>query len=105
MRSIRFELEARGELLAAIDWYEARDSELGPRFLAAVERALESIQHAPEAYPVALGEERRSAARRKRLEGFPYAIVYLVFPEEVRVLAVAHGRRRPGYWIERARDR
>jgi toxin ParE1/3/4 len=104
MRSIRFEPEAREEFLAAIDWYEARDSELGPRFLAAVERALESIQYAPEAYPVALSEEHRSAARRKRLEGFPYAIVYLAFPQEIRILAVAHGRRRPGYWIDRARE-
>jgi toxin ParE1/3/4 len=101
MRSIRFEPEARDEFLAAVDWYETRESGLGARFLAAVDRALDSIQYAPEAYPMALDEGYRSAARRKPLDDFPYAIVYLVFPDEIRVLAVAHGRRRPGYWRHR----
>ena len=31
----------------------------------------------------------------------PFAIVYVELDTEVLVLAVAHGRRRPGYWRER----
>ena len=87
MRAIRFEPEARQEFLAAIDWYEERGPGLGARFLASLDSALENIQHAPKAYPVALGGSRRhSEARCKRLDDFPYTVVYLVRPDEIRVL-------------------
>jgi toxin ParE1/3/4 len=32
---------------------------------------------------------------------FPYRVAYLVTSQELRVLAVAHTRRRPGYWQSR----
>jgi hypothetical protein len=35
------------------------------------------------------------------LRRFPYSIVYLLLPEEIRVLAIAHQRRKPGYWSGR----
>jgi len=102
VKPVRFEPEAQEEFLAAIDWYEEREPGLGGRFLTAVEGALQKIQQAPETYPVVPGTSRASStARRRRLEDFPYAIVYLVRPDEVRVLAIAHGRRRPGYWKKR----
>ncbi len=45
-----------------------------------------------------LGEQlRRMAARR-----FPYAVIYRVSREGVEILAVAHQRRGPGYWRDRA---
>ncbi len=34
--------------------------------------------------------------RRALLARFPYALVFLVREDEVRVLAVAHAKRRPG---------
>ncbi len=39
--------------------------------------------------------------RRSLLKKFPYAVVFIVMAEEIRILAVAHGRRRPGYWRAR----
>jgi toxin ParE1/3/4 len=33
----------------------------------------------------------------------PFALPYLVLEELVVVLAIAHVRRRPGYWLQRAR--
>ena len=32
-----------------------------------------------------------------------YALVFLVQEDEVRVLAVAHAKRRPKYWLSRVR--
>ena len=32
---------------------------------------------------------------------FPYSIIYRVFKHDVLVIAVAHGRRRPFYWLRR----
>jgi hypothetical protein len=33
---------------------------------------------------------------------FPYAVVYDVLPDAVIIIAVAHQRRKPGYWIRRS---
>ena len=32
---------------------------------------------------------------------FPYVVYYSEGEEVVRVIAIAHGRRRPGYWRSR----
>ena len=40
--------------------------------------------------------------RSRRVAGFPYRLVYLVQPTELVVLALAHDKRLPGYWRERA---
>ncbi len=48
-------------------------------------------------YP-ALGAVWRHGKRRHLMRRFPYAIVYTVSSEEVRIWAVAHQSRRPGYW-------
>jgi len=37
------------------------------------------------------------------LARFPYALVFLVREDQVRVLAAAHAKRRPGYWLSRVR--
>lgn len=39
--------------------------------------------------------------RRVRVRRFPYQVVYLVIDNDVVVIAIAHDRRRPGYWAER----
>jgi toxin ParE1/3/4 len=45
----------------------------------------------------------RGAQARVGLPRFPYAVVFLVRVEELRVLAIAHAKRRPGYWLSRVR--
>jgi hypothetical protein len=40
-------------------------------------------------------------ARRYVFPLFPFSLVYHLRGDEVEVLAVAHGRRRPGYWRSR----
>jgi hypothetical protein len=32
------------------------------------------------------------------LNTFPFSIVYLDDPDAVKIVAVAHHKRRPGYW-------
>jgi hypothetical protein len=38
------------------------------------------------------------ALRKALLKRFPYAVYFELRDEECVVWAVAHGRRRPGYW-------
>jgi hypothetical protein len=39
-----------------------------------------------------------ATVHRALLEKFPYAVVFLPLDAEVRILAIAHLHRRPGYW-------
>ncbi len=39
--------------------------------------------------------------RRALLPRFPYALVFLELQTEIRVLAVAHAKRHPDYWLNR----
>jgi len=91
-----FHPEAVAEALGAARWYRQRNPDAAGAFLAELERALLRIAEAPEGWPVIELGRRRFVLRR-----FPFSIVYRVRPGQVEVLAVAHGRRRPGYWRDR----
>jgi plasmid stabilization system protein ParE len=97
-KSLRFDDEAVEEMDAAAKWYEARRENLGLEFVAEVRQALIAIANAPHTWPVAGGEPR---ARRFLLRRFPYSIVYIQLDAEIRILAVAHTSREPGFWRTR----
>lgn len=95
--NFEFHPAARDELLAATTFYEDQASGLGEEFLADAERTLETLREHPS-----LGTLGPEGARRVPLRRFPFRIVYLVeSPSLAFVLAVAHNRRRPGYWTDR----
>jgi plasmid stabilization system protein ParE len=91
--------EAAEELEAAADWYEKRQPGLGLVFLDAVEGALSHLADWPESGAPLLTTDD---ARRTPVARFPYHLPYVLLDDHVRVLAVAHDHRRPGYW--RSRD-
>ena len=39
--------------------------------------------------------------RRKSLARFPYSVLYTVDPDVLYIVAVAHQKRRPNYWLRR----
>ncbi|HEY3169974.1 MAG TPA: type II toxin-antitoxin system RelE/ParE family toxin [Thermoanaerobaculia bacterium] len=65
-------------------------------FFNEIEDGLRKIAERPEAWPVFLHGTRRFLLRR-----YPYSLVYRVKPSIIEVVAVAHGKRRPGFWRER----
>lgn len=69
---------------------------LGLAFVAEFERTVKIIRENPK-----LGSIFRGTRRRCPLRRFPYSIIYQATAEELRVIAVAHDRRRPGYWAGR----
>ena len=88
---------AISELHDAAAFYTLKANvKLGLTFVAEFERAANLILEKP-----LLGAEFRNNRRRYILRRFPYGIIYQVTPEELRILAVAHHMRRPGYWIHR----
>lgn len=96
MRLGRLHPEAEAELEQAAVWYDERRPGLGLEFLTAVRDGLDEVALHPLRWPVC---SRRS--RRYRLNRFPYAIIYQIVQDQVILLAVAHLRRRPGYWRKR----
>jgi plasmid stabilization system protein ParE len=76
--------------------YESQQRGLGASFVAAVERAVSFLRTYPDA-----GAPIGRSVRRVLVRGFPYAVIYRLDPEGAFILAVAHVRRRPGYWRQR----
>ena len=90
--------EALREAEEARCWYESRRAGLGSAFVDAVERALLIVIAAPMAGAPMGGEIRRVLIR-----GFPYWLLYASVDGRLMVLAIAHMRRQPGYWLDRHR--
>ena len=97
--TVRYLAEALAEYEAAAAWYDERDPAAGDGFVEAIERAEAMICEVPLAWAAWPGA--RTGIRRYLLPYFPYAIAYELRGEEVVILAVAHQRRRPGYWFSR----
>ena len=97
MRAIGFHPEAKAELDYASIYYEVEQPGLGEEFLAEAERTFAHIASFPESG----SEFRRTGCRKFGVRRFPYVIVYDVLPDSIRIVAVAHGKQRPGYWRKR----
>jgi plasmid stabilization system protein ParE len=97
---VRFSADAVAELEAAAAWYEERLPGLGDAFVMAVDAALSRVADWPRS-----GSSIPAAGdldlRRVPVARFPYNLPFLLLDDGVRVLAVAHDRRRPGYWMAR----
>ena len=91
--SVSIHVAAEVEFSEAADFYDLKNPGLGNIFTDEVQRALDFISKFPDAAPIIRGK-----ARRKPLVRFPYSLIYSVSPEEIRLLAVAHQKRRPFYW-------
>jgi plasmid stabilization system protein ParE len=101
IRRVEFAPAARAELDAAAAHYELEYPGRGPRFYAAVARAVRSAASTPSAGPPFPGIPELLAVRRRIVRGFPFVLAYRDLGDLVRIDAVAHQRRRPGYWLVR----
>ena len=98
MKRFRFHPEARKEARNAATWYRERSPEAARGFTDAVADGVQSIRERPETWPI----WQRTVVRRRILRRFPYSIFYVVEHDVVVILAVAHHKRRPGYWLPRS---
>jgi toxin ParE1/3/4 len=96
MRNVIFHPLAEHELLDAVSYYEEQETGLGLDYLGEVEHAVNFLMRYPEA-----GSKVRGSIRRLTLPKFPYSLLYRVSKEQIRVLAVAHHKRKPQYWVDR----
>lgn len=93
MKPVVFLREAEQEMLEAARYYESQTPGLGADYLSEIERAVAAIAESPMTWPIIEGELRRRLVRR-----FPFGILYRIELKKIVIIAVAHLRRRPGYW-------
>jgi plasmid stabilization system protein ParE len=93
---VRLHPEARAELRAGRRWYFERSPLSATAFAHVVDNAVSRIAEAPTRYPLA-----EHGTRKFVLQRFPFNIFYRPGEGEIVIVAVAHQKRRPGYWSTR----
>lgn len=94
--NVEFHPAALREAEDAQAWYAERSLIAAFAFLRELSVAVQRIRQTPHRYPAA-----EAGTRRILLDRFPFTIYYRVKSETLNIVAVAHQKRRPGYWSSR----
>jgi plasmid stabilization system protein ParE len=95
-RSLQIHPAALEEAEAATDWYAERSRRAAVGFLKELGRSIRQVSERPEQFP-----EFEFGTRRIMLR--TYLLVFRETELAVEIIAIAHGRRQPGYWRDRIR--
>ena len=87
---------AQTELDDAFSWYEEQVVGLGYEFLDGFDQSVRLIASFPELF-----EQIEEGVRRSLVNRFPYGIIYGIDGDQIVIIAVAHLKRKPNYWMER----
>ena len=80
-----------------VTYYEERRAGLGRRYHLAMLRAIALASSNPRRFKIV----RPPNLRKVSLRGFPFAVIYREVDSMVQILAIAHHRRAPNYWVRR----
>lgn len=103
MTAARLHPEAEAEIREAAAWYKERSPEVARRFLQSIRALTRLVARMPLRFPVLLEPALDTPVRRALVPDFPYALIFVFVNDAVYVLAVAHQRRMPAYWLNRIR--
>jgi toxin ParE1/3/4 len=93
---IIFRDEARTEFDDVLAYYNERDQAVAAGFVSDYQKLETQLLQFPDA-----GARVARGSRRLIFSKFPYQLVYRVEGDEIVIYAVAHQKRRPGYWRRR----
>lgn len=89
--------EAEKEFADAVDYYDGRLEGLGARFRDEADALVRWIMDNSEVLCL-----RPPGYHRANFKVFPYYIPYIIREDIIWILAFAHSRRKPQYWIGRS---
>ena len=92
-----FHPAAEAEFLESVGYYESRATGLGGALIEEFEALAGLIRKSAKGWQIKLEPDIRSAP----LHRFPLSIIYREHSGTIQILAVAHDRRRPQYWLGR----
>ena len=96
MSEVRWHPDAILDVELARDWYAEQSPFAARGFLLALESALEAVVASPEGAPIKAHECRHYVFPSR----YPFTLVYRR-GESIEIVAVAHQKRKPGYWGSR----
>ena len=97
-RRVVLDPRAEQDARAAFLWYAERSPMAAADFQSLLTTAVEDLAETALAWP-----EKEPGIRARVLGKYPYTLMYRVKGDEVLIVAVAHQKRRPGYWKEKTR--
>jgi len=95
-KRIEYHSGARDDFDESLDWYGKRSLDAALGFVAAVEEAVEKIVADPARFP-----STHAGCRYCTLRRYPFRVVFHEETDRLVVVAIAHAKRRPGYWRSR----
>lgn len=96
MKELRIDPAAEAELVEALVRHDRLWRQWGRDLHAEFQAAFDAIRRTPAAFPPS-GRRHRMYVLRKT----PYVVYYRDLPSVVWIAAIAHTKRRPGYWLRR----
>ncbi len=93
---VEFHPEAEDEFAEAAQFYKQRGHTLGQRFARELWSTIDRVVATPERWRVIEGDVRKCVVRV-----FPYGVLYTIEADFILIVAIAHGKRQPGYWRHR----
>ena len=95
-KTVEFHPAAAEEAETTRQWYAERSLVAARAFLTELMHAVEQVAEAPERWPNYEHDTRRYVFPR-----FPFSLIYRVAGDKIQIIAVAHAKRKPGYWKQR----
>ena len=102
MKPLQIVEPAEIEYQEATAWYRDRDPRVAERFVAETRRTLELIETFPQIGGRVPGVDDNDV-RQMPIHSFPYHVVFVNLPDRLEVIAFAHHRRQPAYFLDRLR--
>jgi len=98
VKPVIFHQDAEAEFYAAVAYYEDQRQGLGADLQSEIEHAVHSVQLSPQTFP----RHGDQGVQKCVVRRFPYTLFILELYDYIWIVAVAHQKRRPGYWTKRA---
>lgn len=92
-RAIRYHLLFNCDVIEAANWYDRRSNGLGDAFCDAVRSAVDAILLDPNRHP-----EIEDGVRYRRVQRFPYLVLFELTDFEIALLTVVHTSQSPDRW-------
>jgi plasmid stabilization system protein ParE len=95
LKPIRLRSEAELEIEQAFEFYLRESSRIADRFLKQISASQENSEE-----PTTLSPYTKNT-RRRILGSFPFSVIHQEKEEVILIVAIAHAKRREGYWTKR----
>ena len=96
MKPVTYHPEASEEIDEAYTWYAMRSVREADGFFEELFPAVKLVSEQPRLF-----SPYHHGTQRVVLDPYPFSIVYRELPHEIQIVALAHAKRRPGYWASR----